>query len=74
MDYMERFKVAPGSKVKLKKIDPALKDSHESHESAIEEIAHYQEKLCELQDLLYAEHGIRFSSACRLWTREAKTA
>ncbi len=57
MDYLERFKVAPGSKVKLKKIDAAEKDSHKSHKSAAEEIAHYQVKLRQLQDLLYAEHG-----------------
>jgi len=57
MNYLERFKVAPGSKVKLKKIDPACKDAHKSHKSAAKEIAHYQEKLRELQDLLYAEHG-----------------
>ncbi len=57
MDYLERFKVAPGSKVKLRKIDPAEKDAHKSHKSAAEEIAHYQNKLRELQDLLYAEHG-----------------
>ena len=57
MNYLERFKVAPASKVKLKEMDPAFTDAHESHESAAEEIAHYQKKLCELQDLLYAEHG-----------------
>jgi PPK2 family polyphosphate:nucleotide phosphotransferase len=57
MKTLERFKVAPGSKVKLKKIDPAFTDGHKSHKSAAKEIAHDQEKLCELQDLLYAEHG-----------------
>jgi PPK2 family polyphosphate:nucleotide phosphotransferase len=57
MNYMERFKVAPGSKVKLKKMDPAFTDAHKSHKSATKEIAHDQEKLRELQDLLYAEHG-----------------
>ncbi len=57
MNSLERFKVAPGSKVKLKKIDPGFTDGHKSHKSAAEEIAHYQEKLRELQDLLYAEHG-----------------
>jgi len=57
MKTLERFKVAPGSKVKLKKIDPAFTDGHKSHKSAAKEIAHDQEKLRELQDLLYAEHG-----------------
>jgi PPK2 family polyphosphate:nucleotide phosphotransferase len=57
MNHLERFKVAPGSKVKLKKIDPAGIDTHKSHKSALEEIAHYQGRLRELQDLLYAERG-----------------
>ena len=57
MNYLERFKVAPGSKVKLRKLDPASKDAHKSHKAAAEEIAHYQNKLRELQDLLYAERG-----------------
>jgi len=55
MDYQERFRVAPGTRVKLKDIDPAFKDHRESHEKAIEEIQHYTKKLRELQDLLYAE-------------------
>ena len=55
MNYLERFRVAPGAKVKLKEIDPAFKDRHESHEDATEEIEHYQKRLRELQDLLYAE-------------------
>jgi PPK2 family polyphosphate:nucleotide phosphotransferase len=55
VDYLERFKVAPGAKVKLKDIDPAFKDHHENHKQAAEEIEHYQEKLRELQSLLYAE-------------------
>lgn len=59
MSYGQRFKVAPGSKVRLKEIDAAFTDTHESHESAAEEIAHYQKRLCELQDLLYA--GRRYS-------------
>jgi len=55
VNYSERFRVAPGAKVKLKEIDPAFKDRHQSHEDAIEEIEHYQNRLRELQDLLYAE-------------------
>ncbi len=55
MNFLRRFKVAPGSKVRLKKIDASFTGAHESHESAAEEIAHYQKRLCELQDLLYAE-------------------
>src|SRR5580692_2904788 len=57
MKTLERFTVAPGSKVKLKKMDPAFTDGHKSHKSAAKVIARDQEKLRELQDLLYAEHG-----------------
>jgi PPK2 family polyphosphate:nucleotide phosphotransferase len=54
VNYSERFRVAPGSRVKLKDIDPAFKDRHQNHEDAIEEIEHYQNRLRELQELLYA--------------------
>jgi PPK2 family polyphosphate:nucleotide phosphotransferase len=55
MNYLERFKVKPDSKVKLKDEDPSFTAGHESQEKAADEIAHYQKKLRELQDLLYAE-------------------
>ena len=55
MNYLERFRVQPGARVKLKDIDPAFKDRHESHEQATAEIGHYQQRLRELQELLYAE-------------------
>ena len=55
MKYVNRFKVAPGSKVKLKDIDPGFKDHHESHKEAAEEIEQDQKKLRELQELLYAD-------------------
>ena len=55
MNYLQRFKVQPGSRVKLKDIDPAFKDGYESHEAAEEEIAQFQKRLRELQELLYAQ-------------------
>jgi PPK2 family polyphosphate:nucleotide phosphotransferase len=55
MNYLQRFRVAPGATVKLTDIDPALKDSHENHKAAVEEIEHYQSRLLALQELLYAE-------------------
>ena len=55
MNYLERFRVQPGTKVKLNDIDPGFKERHENHQQAEVEIAHYQKRLCELQDLLYAE-------------------
>jgi PPK2 family polyphosphate:nucleotide phosphotransferase len=56
MNYLERFRVAPGSKVKLSKIDAGFKDKHESHEQAAEEIEEHQKQLRRLQDLLFASH------------------
>jgi PPK2 family polyphosphate:nucleotide phosphotransferase len=55
MDYIERFQIPPGSKIKLKDFDPSFKAGHKSHESAAKEIDHYEKKLRDLQDLLYAE-------------------
>ncbi len=55
MNYLERFKVTPGKRLRLKDIDPDFKDQHESHKQAEVEIAHYQQRLRTLQELLYAE-------------------
>jgi len=55
MNYLQRFKVAPGTSVRLNDVDPSFNDGHESRESAVDEITHYGKRLCELQELLYAE-------------------
>jgi PPK2 family polyphosphate:nucleotide phosphotransferase len=55
MNYLERFRVRPGSHLKLKDIDPSSKDHYESHEEAAEQIEHYRQRLSELQELLYAD-------------------
>jgi PPK2 family polyphosphate:nucleotide phosphotransferase len=55
MKYTKRFRVEPGSKVKLEDIDPGFKDHHESHKEAAEEIAQDQTKLRQLQELIYAD-------------------
>jgi len=55
MKYMNRFRVAPGSKVKLKDIDPGFKDRHENHKEAADEIEQDRKKLWNLQELLYAD-------------------
>jgi PPK2 family polyphosphate:nucleotide phosphotransferase len=47
--------VPPGTAVKLKDIDPSFKNHHEGHKEAAKEIEHYQQRLRELQDLLYAD-------------------
>lgn len=55
MSYVERFRVPPNTRVKLKDIDPAFKDEHETREQAAAEIEKYQQRLRELQELLYVE-------------------
>src|SRR5580700_3998954 len=55
MKYLNRFKVPPGSKVKLNDIDPGFKGHHDSHKEVIEEIEQDQKKLRNLQELLYAD-------------------
>lgn len=54
MEYSQRFRVKPGSQVRLKDIDPNFTGEQESHEAAKKEIARYQEKLWTLQEQLYS--------------------
>jgi PPK2 family polyphosphate:nucleotide phosphotransferase len=53
--YLNRFRVRPGDKVRLKDIDPGFKDHHGSHKKAAEEIERDREKLRAQQELLYAD-------------------
>jgi PPK2 family polyphosphate:nucleotide phosphotransferase len=55
VNYLQHFKVQPHTRVKLKDIDSAFKDGYESHKAADEEVAQLQERLRELQVLLYAQ-------------------
>jgi PPK2 family polyphosphate:nucleotide phosphotransferase len=55
VSYRQQFRVVPGTKVKLKDVDSDFKDSHENHKDAADEMEHYQTRLRELQELLYAE-------------------
>jgi PPK2 family polyphosphate:nucleotide phosphotransferase len=55
MKYLKRFRVAPGSKVKLKDINPGYKDHHGNHKEAAGEMEQYQAKLRALQQLFYAD-------------------
>lgn len=55
MPYRKRFCVVPGSKVDLSKIDAGFKDNHETHQDALEEIEAHNQKLRDLQYLMYAE-------------------
>ncbi len=55
MNYIKRFRVEPGSKVDLGKVDAGFKDKHESHEAAMPEIEAHARKIHDLQYLMYAE-------------------
>ena len=55
MNYTEKFRVEPGSKVDLKKIDASYKNKHNTHEQALPEIEAYNLKLHDMQYLMYAE-------------------
>lgn len=55
IDYSQRFRVKPNSRVRLKDIDPSFTGGHENHAAAKKEIAQYQEKLWTLQDRLCSE-------------------
>ena len=55
MNYFERFRVPPGTSVKLKDFDPSFKGDRDGHKEAAKEIEHYQQRLRELQELLYAD-------------------
>ncbi|MCX2778130.1 polyphosphate kinase 2 family protein [Microbulbifer thermotolerans] len=56
MNYYEKFRVKPGSKVHLDNIDASFKGEHENHRSALPEIQDYNRKIRDLQYLMYAEH------------------
>ncbi len=55
MNYLDRFRVKPGSKVELSKVDANFADQHESHKHALPEIERYVKKMSDLQYLMYAE-------------------
>jgi PPK2 family polyphosphate:nucleotide phosphotransferase len=56
MDYRKEFRVHPGAKVKLNKLDPAYTGKHHAEGDAKLELEAYRKKLFRQQGLLYAEH------------------
>lgn len=56
MDYQKHFRVKPGSRVKLSRMNPAFTGDHKHHKQAADEIEHYRRRLWDLQELLYADH------------------
>jgi len=55
MDYRKKLLVEPGSKVRLKDIDPAWHGKHEDENAAAEEIARHLDTITAEQRLLYGE-------------------
>jgi PPK2 family polyphosphate:nucleotide phosphotransferase len=55
MDYRKKLRVEPGSKVRLKAIDPAFHGKHQDEASARAELAREVARLTALQYRLYAE-------------------
>lgn len=55
MDYRKAFHVKPGSKLKLAAIDAGETPGHVDEDTAKIEIERYRDKLCHLQQLMYAE-------------------
>jgi PPK2 family polyphosphate:nucleotide phosphotransferase len=55
MSYLERFRIRPGTRVRLADTDPSFKDHHDSHEAAAAEIEQYRKRLVDLQEMLYVE-------------------
>jgi PPK2 family polyphosphate:nucleotide phosphotransferase len=56
LDYRRKFRVKPGHRVRLSKINPAYTGEHKSEEAAKEETGRFLEKLARQQALLYAEN------------------
>jgi PPK2 family polyphosphate:nucleotide phosphotransferase len=55
MTLAERFRVPPGTKVKLREIDPDYHGAHADKNAAAAEVQRDTERMAELQSLLYAE-------------------
>jgi PPK2 family polyphosphate:nucleotide phosphotransferase len=55
MNYSKLFRVQPGTKVNLGKIDPHFTAKHKNQASVRDKLEKYTQKLRELQYLLYAE-------------------
>ncbi len=57
MNYGKKFRVEPGAKVRLAKIDPDATGKHVSRQAAIDAAARHIERIARLQYLLYADAG-----------------
>ncbi len=57
MDFRKKFLVKPGSKVRLKDIDPDFHGKHESEKDAARDLDHYRDKLTSMQRLFYGDRS-----------------
>lgn len=57
MSLAERFRIEPGSTVKLHRIDPADHAHYASEEDAAKHLAHHRQRITDLQRTLYADRG-----------------
>jgi PPK2 family polyphosphate:nucleotide phosphotransferase len=55
MNYYNKFRIAPGSRVRLKDFDPDLANKHEDKSSALLKVEKMQQRMDALQFQLYAE-------------------
>jgi PPK2 family polyphosphate:nucleotide phosphotransferase len=55
MNYRKKFRVEPGAKLRLAKIDPDVTGKHVSRQAAIDASARHIERISRLQYLLYAD-------------------
>jgi PPK2 family polyphosphate:nucleotide phosphotransferase len=56
VDYRKQFRVKPGEKVRLNKLDPSDTGKHTSEDEGKEDAEHYLKQVAHQQTLLYAEH------------------
>jgi PPK2 family polyphosphate:nucleotide phosphotransferase len=54
-DLLKKLIVKPGTRIKLRDIDPGYHGDHESHEKALPDIQAHLQKMDQLQSLMYAE-------------------
>lgn len=56
MTFTDQFRIKPGSKVNLGKIDPAFHGNYENEGAVTNELKDYSQRLSALQAMLYAEN------------------
>lgn len=56
-NYVKKFIVEPGSKIRLKNFDPGYHGKHESRKEALPEIQKHIQEMQQLQYLMYAERN-----------------